>query len=301
MLTENPENLILKAAKNWSIEITPNAAKKIDDFSKIIEKNTTVNVTFLPGTNLSETIEVSKKLSESGMNPVPHISARAIKDINELDYFIKNLTDTSNVKEVLVIAGSGSKPVGDFHETMQILETGVLQKYNIKKVGVAGHPEGSPDIENNVIMDSLKRKYDWSLKNNIPIYIETQFLFEAETVLLWEEIVRGNDIKVPIKVGIPGPATIKTLFQFAKSSGVGASMRIIAKQAKNISKLFFVQAPDKFIFDLSKGIYNNNNCLIENFHFYPFGGFKKTADWAFSLEKGNFTLNIEGGFSVNES
>ena len=47
-------------------------------------------------------------------------------------------------------------------------------------------------------------------------------------------------------------ATIKTLFQFAQSSGVGASMRIIAKQAKNISKLFFVQAPDKFIFDLSK-------------------------------------------------
>ena len=56
MLTENPEKLILKAAKNWSIEITPNASKSIDDFSTILEKNTTVNVTFLPKTHISETI-----------------------------------------------------------------------------------------------------------------------------------------------------------------------------------------------------------------------------------------------------
>ena len=301
MLTENPENLILKAANNWSIEITPNASKKIEDFSTILEKNTTVNVTFLPNTDISETIETSKKLFESGMNPVPHVSARAIRDVKELDYFIKNLSETCNVTEVLVIAGSGKKPVGDFHETMQILETGVLQNYNIKKIGVAGHPEGSPDIENDVILDSLKRKYEWSKKNKIPIYIETQFLFDAEIVLSWEKFVRENGINVPIRVGIPGPATIKTLFQFAQSSGVGASMRIIAKQAKNISKLFFVQAPDKFIFDLSKGIHNNRNCLIDNLHFYPFGGFKKTAEWAKALERGNFTLNSNGGFSIHES
>ena len=168
MLTENPEKLILKVANNWSIEITPNASKKIEDFSTILEKNTTVNVTFLPNTHISETIETSKKLFESGMNPVPHVSARAIRDVKELDYFIKNLSEICNVTEVLVIAGSGKKPVGDFHETMQILETGVLQNYNIKNIGVAGHPEGSPDIENDVILDSLKRKYEWSKKIKFP-------------------------------------------------------------------------------------------------------------------------------------
>ena len=38
MLTENPEKLILKAANNWSIEITPNASKKIEDFSTKLKK-----------------------------------------------------------------------------------------------------------------------------------------------------------------------------------------------------------------------------------------------------------------------
>ena len=75
-------------------------------------------------------------------------------------------------------------------------------------------------------------------------------------------------------------------------------MRIIAKQAKNISKLFFVQAPDKFIFDLSKGIHNNRNCLIDNLHFYPFGGFAKTASYANAIASGSIQLLPKGGFNV---
>jgi len=301
MLTENPENIIKNVAKDWSIEITPNAAKKIDDFSKILRGKTTVNVTFLPNTNLLETIEVSRRLNESGMVPVPHIAARAIRGKEELDYFVKNLTENCGVNEVLVISGSSSSPVDEFHETMQILDTGILQKYNIQKVGVAGHPEGSPDISDNLIIDSLKRKYEWSLKTGIPIYIETQFLFEAKPVLNWEKSIRSQGMKIPVRIGVPGPATIKTLFQFAKSSGIGPSMRMITKQAKNISKLFIVQAPDKYIYDLAYGVHNDKDCSIEHLHFYPFGGFKKTAFWASSLEQGEFFLNDKGGFEIHES
>jgi methylenetetrahydrofolate reductase (NADPH) len=282
-------------------DYTKCSKKKIDDFSTILKPKTTVNVTFLPNTSLLETIEVSKKLFNEGMTPVPHISARAIKNKEELDYFVKSLSENCSVNEVLVISGSSGSPIGDFHETMQILETGILQKYNIQKVGVAGHPEGSPDIKADLIMDSLKRKYEWSLKKNIPIYIETQFLFEAEPVLKWEENIRKQGMKIPVRVGIPGPATIKTLFQFAKSSGIGPSMRMITKQAKNISKLFIVQAPDKYIYDLAYGIHNEKKCTIEHFHFYPFGGFKKTSGWAKCLEEGKFTLNGKGGFKTYES
>jgi methylenetetrahydrofolate reductase (NADPH) len=40
---------IAKAGANWSIEVTPPGAAKIDDFSAILAEGTTVNVTFLPG------------------------------------------------------------------------------------------------------------------------------------------------------------------------------------------------------------------------------------------------------------
>ena len=128
------------------------------------------------------------------MNPVPHVSARAIRDVKELDYFIKNLSETCNVTEVLVIAGSGKKPVGDFHETMQILETGVLQNYNIKIIGVAGHPEGSPDIENDLILDSLKRKYECSKKNKKGCRKESK-----STIKSYSRKITSSSCKIVIK------------------------------------------------------------------------------------------------------
>ena len=299
MLAENPEYIFHPVIKGWSIEVTPNAAKNIDSFAELLQKNTTVNVTFLPNTNPLDTIEVCKRLFNDGMNPVPHISARSIKNSDELDSFVKQLSQTSNVSEVLVIAGSLDTPIGEFNETMQILNSGILQKYNIEKVGVAGHPEGSPDISDTLIKDALKRKFEWSLKEDIPLYIETQFSFDATPVLLWEKTIRNEGIKLPIRIGIPGPANIKTLFQFAKSSGVGASIKMIAKQSRNIAKLLMVQVPDKYIFDLANGINIDKECMIENLHFYPFGGFKRTVEWASGLENGDLTFDENGGFKIN--
>ena len=299
MLAETPEYILHQVTKGWSIEVTPNAAKKIDSFSELLQKNTTVNVTFLPNSNHLETIEVCERLFNDGMNPVPHISSRSIKNFDELDSFVKQLSQTSNVSEVLVISGSSNSPIGEFHETMQILNSGILPKYNIKKVGVAGHPEGSSDISDTLIKDALKRKYEWSLKEDISLYVETQFSFDARSVLSWEKSIRNEGIKLPIRIGIPGPANIKTLFQFAKSSCVGASIRMIAKQSRNFSKLLMVQAPDKYIFDLANGINQDKKCMIENLHFYPFGGFKRTVEWASGLENGNLTFDRNGGFKIN--
>ena len=299
MLAKNPEYILHPVIKGWSIEVTPSSAKNIDSFAELLQKNTTVNVTFLPNTNPLDTIEVCKRLFNDGMNPVPHISARSIKNSDELDSFVKQLSQTSNVSEVLVIAGSLDTPIGEFNETMQILNSGILQKYNISKVGVAGHPEGSPDIPDTLIKDALKRKFEWSLKEDIPLYIETQFSFDAKPVLLWEKSIRNEGIKLPIRIGIPGPANIKTLFQFAKSSGVGASIKMIAKQSRNLAKLLMVQVPDKYIFDLANGINIDKECMIENLHFYPFGGFKRTVEWASGLENGDLTFDENGGFKIN--
>ena len=49
------------------------------------------------------------------------------------------------VKQVLVIGGS-REPVGDFDSSIQLLETGYFEGM---KIGIAGHPEGSPDISDS--------------------------------------------------------------------------------------------------------------------------------------------------------
>ena len=289
---------IARSAANWSIEVTPVGATKIDSFADVLAENTTVNVTFLPGSDPLDTIAISKRLADEGMNAVPHIAARSLQDRAQLDDLLKRMTAEANVREVLVIGGGVDKPVGEFDSTMQVLNTGLIQKYGITTIGVSGHPEGSPDISDDQLADAIAHKNEFACKEGLSLYMETQFCFDADAVLAWERRIRLAGSQLPIRIGIPGPATIKTLFRFAQISGIGPSMRFITKQARNVAKLMTVQAPHELLAGLSAGIAADEHCLLQHFHYYPFGGFAKTAAYADAVAQGNIKLLSKGGFEV---
>jgi methylenetetrahydrofolate reductase (NADPH) len=290
--------MISKAAAEWSIEVTPTGATKIESFRDCLSPGTTVNVTFLPGTDPAETIAVAERLHNDGMRPVPHLAARSLRDADQLDELLAAFTSRCGVEEVLCIGGGVDKPVGAFDATIQVLETGLIQKHGIRSVGVAGHPEGSPDITDEEIAAALAAKNALAARDGLNLYIETQFCFEADIVLDWERRVRAAGNTLPIRIGIPGPATIKTLFRFAQISGIGPSMRFVAKQAKNVAKLMTVQSPHMLITGLAEGMAADDACLIRHFHYYPFGGFARTAAYAGGVAEGNIELLPKGGFDV---
>jgi methylenetetrahydrofolate reductase (NADPH) len=290
-----------KAATNWSIEVTPAGAIKIDRFADCLAPGTTVNVTFLPGSDPIDTVAVSERLHNEGMNPVPHLAARSLRDADQLDTLLAAYTSRAGVNEVLVIGGGVDQPVGAFANSMQVLETGLIQRHGIQNVGIAGHPEGSPDITETEISEALAAKNALAKSDGLNMYIETQFCFEAGIVLAWERDVRAAGNLLPIRIGIPGPATIKTLFRFAQISGIGPSMRFISKQARNVAKLMTVQSPHLLLADLAEGMRSDKDCLIQHFHFYPFGGFAKTAAYASAIANGDLRILPKGGFDVIDS
>ena len=100
----NIDNLT-RAGENWSIEVTPTGAAKIESFAAALPEGTTVNVTFLPGTDPLDTIAVSRRLADNGMNAVPHIAARSLIDEAQLDDLVSRMTGEADVSEVLVIGG----------------------------------------------------------------------------------------------------------------------------------------------------------------------------------------------------
>ena len=289
---------IQKAASDWSIEVTPTGATKIESFRDCLQPETTVNVTFLPGTDPMDTIVVAQRLHNDGMKPVPHLAARSLKDADQLDTLLSAFVEKAGVKEVLVIGGGVDKPVGQFSDSMQVLSTGLIQRHGIRSIGVAGHPEGSPDISDDEIAEALAAKNALAVAEGLDLYIETQFCFEADIVLDWEKRVRAAGNRLPIRIGIPGPATIKTLFRFAQISGIGPSMRFISKQARNVAKLMTVQSPHLLLDGLAEGMANDSECLIRHFHYYPFGGFAKTAAYAQAIADGKIETLPKGGFDV---
>ena len=291
---------IQSAASNWSIEVTPTGATKIESFRHCLDPGTTVNVTFLPGTDPADTIAVCERLRNDGMRPVPHLAARSLRDADQLDELLSAYTARCGVEEVLCIGGGVDSPVGGFDATMQVLQTGLIQKHGIRHIGVAGHPEGSPDISDDEIAEALDAKNALAKAEGLNLYIETQFCFEADIVLEWEKRVRAAGNALPIRIGIPGPATIKTLFRFAQISGIGPSMRFISKQAKNVAKLMTVQSPHLLLSGLAEGMAADKECLIRHFHYYPFGGFARTATYAGAIANGRIVMLPKGGFDVVE-
>lgn len=284
--------------QGFSVETTPGSAAKVENFGALLPAGTTVNVTQLPGTDLADTIAVAKRLRDEGMEPVPHIAARSLRDEDELARYLDGLVSAAGVTEVLVIGGGVDKPVGSFSETMDVLRSGRLEGAGISKVGVAGHPEGSPDIPEAAVAEALAAKNAWARETGIETYIETQFCFDAGAILKWEKTIRAAGNELPIHIGVPGLATLKTLLKFAQVSGIGPSMRVLTRQTRNIARLLTVQAPDRLLVGLAEGLAADPDCRIAHLHFYPFGGLAKTVAWIDQVQAGAFALNGKGGFDT---
>ncbi|MBP5858881.1 hypothetical protein KAJ83_17815 [Marivibrio halodurans] len=298
----NEVDQIIDFMSSCSLEVTPNGAAKIDDFRDLLREGQTVYVTFLPGSDFADTVTTVKKLKAQGMRPVPHLAARSIPSKAFLEENLKMLHGECRIDEALLIGGGVDNPVGEFTESMQVLRTGLFQKYGISRIGVAGHPEGSPDIPPEECDRAIREKNAFAKENGLSMYIATQFCFEAEPIVEWDRHLReevGNEL--PIHIGIPGLATIKTLLKHAQQCGIGNSMRVLTRQAANITKLMTVREPDKLVRDLAMERARNPEFGVRQCHLYPLGGLKKSAAWLHGVQDGKIQLQRKGGFSTEYS
>ena len=291
---------IIDFMTGFSLETTPTSARKVADFREHIRRGDDVYITYLPGSSFDDTIDVAKRLRREGFNPVPHLAARSTPDLRVFAHTLQRLHDEAGVSQVLLIGGGVARPVGEISDTMQLLETGLLDKYGIRKIGVAGHPEGSPDIPDEAISQALRWKNDFARRTGAEMYLVTQFCFEAEPIIKWDRMIQAEGNALPIQIGIPGLATIRTLLGHAKACGVGPSMRILSRQAMNVARLLTVSEPDRLVAALAAYKATDPSCGIQGVHMYPLGGLKKTADWSYAVADGRFRLNPNGqGFSVD--
>lgn len=295
---DSAASFLSQCMSGYSIEVTPGAARKIDSFAdiKLLAPGTTVNVTYLVGADIEESLQICGRLIRGGMRPVAHVPARAFPTMSDAGQYLTRLKELG-VKDVLVLGGGAAQPAGELHETMQILESGLLQRLGFETVGVAAHPEGHPDIADADLLNCLLRKAEWARDNGVDLYYETQFCFEAEPIIEWERRTRralrehmkgldksssgGHDAHwLPsVRLGVAGPAKISSLIKFGTMSGVGNSLNFVSKYAGNVFKLATKMGPEELILGVGEYRQSEPDCMIKGFHFYPFGGFKSTLKW----------------------
>lgn len=267
----------------FSIEVTPRAAAKIDNFAELIPKGTLIYIAHIEGTPIDEMVATAKKINEQGFSPMPHFPARIIKDKNVLQDWISKYQNEANVKNGLLIAGGANKPYGEYDSSIQLIESELFDKANFQNLHIAGHPEGSTDIDpdgtTKNVDEALSWKNEFSKRTDASMAVTTQFSFDSKTVIDWANKIKQSGIDIPIHIGIAGPAKLQTLLRYSLECGVGASIKIIQKRALDLTKLLLPYKPTTIISELANHKADNLDFNIDKVHFFPLGGVKQVSDF----------------------
>ena len=285
---------------DFSIETSAGAAAKTSSFADHLPAGTRVYVAALPGQDFGDVVATVARLRREGLEPVPHVPARSLSGETELDQYIRALSEQAGITTVLCVGGGVSTPVGKFDRTMQVLETGVFDRYGVNHIGVAGHPEGSPDIPEAEVRRAVEEKNAYARRTGLDLFIATQFCFDAAAIIKWDKTLRLAGNTLPIHIGIAGPAKLKSLISYARMCGVGNSMRVLTRQAANLARLTAVSAPDRLVLDLATYQANDPQCGITRAHFFAFGGLTRNTRWLEGALAADFEMKRGGkGFTVN--
>ena len=181
----------------YSIEVVPNSAAKVENFAEILPANTRVYIAHLSEKeDIKTMVATAKRISEEGFSVMPHIPARIIKDKATLVNWISMYRNEANVTEALLIGGGASQPLGNFDSSIQLIESGVFDDAGFKRLHIAGHPEGSKDIDpdgsNANVSSALSWKQEFSNRTDAEMAIATQFCFDATAVTKWAERLSSN-------------------------------------------------------------------------------------------------------------
>ena len=268
---------------DFSIEVMPRTASKIESFKEILPQNTRVYIAHIEGVPIEEMVETAKRISGEGFAVMPHFPARIIKDQNTLEDWINRYQNEAGIEQALLLAGGVTNPHGDYTSSMQLVETELFEKYNFKHLHFAGHPEGNKDIDPDSSNKNIDHALSWIQKfqarTDIILALTTQFCFEASPVIEWANSLIKNGIDIPVHIGVAGPAKLQTLIKFSIACGVGPSLRVLQKRAKDVKKLLLRFEPNDFLETLAEHKKANPSFNITNVHFFPLGGINVNASW----------------------
>ena len=89
----------------------------------------------------------------------------------------------AGMERCLVLGGDRDTPAGSLNSSLQILETGLIQKRGVKTIRIGCYPEGHPKIPEAVLDKARADKLAIAERDGLDVTIVSQFLFEAEPIV----------------------------------------------------------------------------------------------------------------------
>lgn len=248
---------------------TDDAAERV---ARYVPREVTITVTASPRRGMPATVLLAVALAGMGYQAVPHLSARMIRDANELGQILDALKD-AGISEVFVVAGDLREPAGQFPDALSLLAA-LPSGHHLTEVGVTGYPESHPFIHDDVTIQAM-----WD-KRRLATYIVSNMSFDAETVVSWVERVRRRGVELPIYIGMAGVADPVKLLRVSTKIGVADAARFLRGHPSWVARMFRPGGyePGRFLSSLLPDV-AAPELRVAGLHVFTFNEIEPTERW----------------------
>lgn len=288
---------IAQLAREASIEITVHDIAHLQECRGVLPPGKTLFVSHLPKQQWHETEAACRTVRAAGFRPVPHVPVRLLPDAATVDRVLGGYVDAAQVDEVLLISGDYRQALGPYTEVLQVMRSGVLQRHGMRRVTVAGHPEGHPSVRPADIRRAELDKARMAQQAGLELTLLTQFFFEQTPFLDWVRELRSAGVQARLVGGLAGPTKLSSLIKFALRCGAGASMRVLTARPAAFTKLLGDHGPEGVLRGLAQAQCEKSSDFA-GVHLFCFGGFVRTCRWLQAIADGRFIVDDAEGFRV---
>jgi methylenetetrahydrofolate reductase (NADPH) len=235
-----------------------------------VPRDVTLTLTASPTRGLEPTLALAGSLTRHGYTVVPHLSARLVRDTEELEAIVARLQEAT-VRDVFVVAGDAREPLGRFHAAIDLLEALEELGRPFAEVGITGYPESHPFIDDETTIAAMSEKARHAT------YITSQVCFDPGITAEWIENVWARGTQLPIYVGVPGAVPRAKLLRVSTRIGIGDSLRFLRKNGSFAGR--FVRggfSPDPLIVGLGPVLESGK---VAGFHVFTFNDVADTEEW----------------------
>ena len=285
---------VVEFTREASTEISTHDEKLLEILADRLPGGVTVYVAHTPKSSVEDVVRVAIKVQAAGLVASPHLVARRLPGEQALREALARLC-AHGIEQALLVAGDLDRPLGPFKNTLDVLATGALQQSGLRRIGVAGHPEGHPAVGSAELLCALRSKQEFAARSGIAVHIVTQFGFNPEGICAWDRVLAQEGIHLPVHVGLAGPTSLPRLLKFAIQCGIGTSVSSLMKNGGAVATLTgHAVSPDEMLLGLVKGCARHAGSRLVKPHVYSFGGALATAGWLRSVMEGAFDMAPDG-------
>ena len=262
-----------------SLEMGAHRPQDAREIAALLPSGTPVYVNHLPRHRLLDTLPTLIAVREAGLEPVPHIAARRIKDRAELQTYLARAAGDAGVRKALILGGDEPEVAGPYADGAALIREGLLASAGLREIGLPGYPEGHPRIPRAALERAFTEKLSLAAAQGLGTYVVTQFSFAPARIAEYCAGLARSAPSVPVYVGLAGPTNPITLLRFAQRCGVSASLRALRAQGLDAVRLVTHTDPADQLATIARYCAAHTDCNVVGIHLFTFGGVTASANW----------------------